>query len=192
MKPGLQNKKNMPCQASVISKFVLNFLRSKKVSDDIVDAWEDKQTQTTLKRTIKRQRLVHPRGIINPYIFFCREDRPKILQEQPELPMKKVACIMGKRWAELKASTKPEDIERIKKYEMAYEEERKRYAEEKQILEPSRPKKEQVINTAYKAFCDAERKAGNKATIVELNTKWKTVRKDESLMEVYKAAAGKV
>lgn len=182
----------MPSQSTIVNKFVLNFLRSKKLSEDVLEAWEDKQTQVNLKKTIKKQRLVHPRGIINPYIFFCREERAAILKEQPNLAMKEIACIMGPRWTALKESSLQEDVDRVKRYEQMYEDERKRYNEEKRAQEPARSKKEQVINTAYKAFCDEERRSGNKATIVELNNKWKTVRKDRDLLERYKHIAGKV
>lgn len=182
----------MPSQTSIVNKFVLNFLRSRKVTDEIVDAWEEKHVQTNLKKTIKKQRLVHPKGIINPYIFFCREERPVILVDHPHLTMKELACMMGPRWKALKESTRQEDVDRIARYEHMYEEERRRYCDEKRINEPARAKKDHPINTAYKAFCDEERKSGNKDTIVELNSKWKTVRKDMELLERYKQLAGKV
>lgn len=191
MKHGWLRKK-MPSQTSIVNKFVLNFLRSRKVTDDVVDAWEEKNIQSNLKKTIKKQRLVHPKGIINPYIFFCRDERGVLLAEQPHLTMKELACLMGPRWVALKESTRPEDVERIRTYEQMYEDERKRYNDEKRIQEPAKSKKEPQINTAYKAFCDEKRKAGSRETIVELNNKWKTVRKDVELLARYNQLAGKV
>lgn len=181
----------MPSQTSVVSRFVSNFLRSKKVTDEVVSAWEEKHIQANLKKTIKKQRIVHPKGIINPYIFFCSEERSAILAEHPHLTMKEIACLMGPRWKALKESTRQEDIDRIARYEQMYATERMRYNEEKNEQEPTRPKKEQLINTAYKAFCKAERKAGNRAPIIELNNKWQSVRKDAELLSKYKQMAGK-
>ena len=181
----------MPSHTSIVNKFVLNFLRSKKVTDDVVNAWEEKHIQANLKKTIKKQRLVHPKGIINPYIFFCSEERSSILAEHPHMTMKEIACVMGPRWKALKGSTRQEDIDRVARYEQMYAAERLRYNDEKSEQEPFRPRKEQVINTAYKAFCLAERKAGNRTPIVELNNKWQAVRKDAELLGMYKQMAGK-
>lgn len=181
----------MPSHTAIVNKFVLNFLRSRKVSPDVVDAWEDKALQSNLKKTIKKQRIVHPRGIINPYIWFCKEERAAILAENPQITMKQLACKTGPLWVALKQSEKPEDVARVKGYIEKYQEERRRYNEEKNVMEPPRIKKEQSIDTPYKAFCYFERKSGNKATIVELNRQWKTVRKNPELFEKFKQLARK-
>lgn len=185
-------KPTMPSQISVLNKYVVNFFKSHKISTQVLDAWEDKQNQARLKKTIKKQKLAHPKGVSSKYIFFCRDERKAILEEHPSMPMKDIARIMGPRWAALKASTEPEDIKRIEKYTAMYEAEQQRYREDKSKIIPEKPKKDSVINTAYKAFCSEERKAGNKSTIVELNHKWKEVKTDKALMERYKEIAGKI
>lgn len=188
----LNNKPIMPSQVSVLNKYVVNFFKSHKLSDQVLDAWEDKQNQMRLKKTIKKQKLAHPKGVSSKYIFFCRDERKAIIEENPSMPMKDIARIMGPRWAALKSSTEPEDIKRMEKYTAMYEAEQQRYQEDKSKIIPEKTKKEPVINTAYKAFCAEERNAGNKSTIVELNQKWKDVKTDKVLMERYKEIAGKI
>lgn len=182
----------MPSQISVLNKYVVNFFRSHNISTQILEDWEDKQNQTRLKKTIKKQKLAHPKGVSSKYIFFCRDERKTILEENPSMPMKEIARIMGPRWTALKRSTDPEDIKRLEKYAAMYEEERERYREEKSKIIPEKIKKDPVINTAYKAFCAEERKTGNKSTIVKLNQKWKEVKTDKVSMERYKEIAGKI
>lgn len=182
----------MPSQVSVLNKYVVNFFKSYKLPEQVIGAWEDKQNQTRLKKTIKKQKLAHPKGVSSKYIFFCRDERKAILEENPSMPMKDIARIMGPRWASLKTSTKPEDIERMKKYSVMYEAEHQRYQEDKSKIIPEKIKKDPVINTAYKAFCFEERANGNKSTIVELNQKWKEVKTDKVLIQKYKEIAGKI
>jgi hypothetical protein len=182
----------MPSQVSVLNKYVVNFFKTHKLSDQVLEAWEDKQNQTRLKKTIKKQKLAHPKGVSSKYIFFCRDERKAILEENPSMPMKDIARIMGPRWTALKASTDPEDIKRLEKYTAMYEAEQQRYQEDKSKIIPEKTKKDPVINTAYKAFCSEERKTGNKSTLVELNRKWTEIKTDAVLMERYKEIAGKI
>lgn len=191
-KPVSYNKPIMPSQVSVLNKYVVNFFKTHKLSDQVLEAWEDKQNQTRLKKTIKKQKLAHPKGVSSKYIFFCRDERKAILEENPSMPMKDIARIMGPRWTALKASTDPEDIKRLEKYTAMYEAEQQRYQEDKSKIIPEKTKKDPVINTAYKAFCSEERKTGNKSTLVELNRKWTEIKTDAVLMERYKEIAGKI
>lgn len=184
--------KKKSSQVSMFNKYVTNFFKTQKVPDQIVEAWEDKQNQDRLKKTIRKQKLAHPRGVSSKYIFFCKEERKTILESNPSLPMKEIARIMGPRWDDLKKSKDPQDIQRMEKYTQLYEAEQQRYQEDKSKIIPEKTKKDPVINTAYKAFCSEERKSGNKSTIVELNQKWKEVKTDKVLMDRYKEIAGKI
>lgn len=182
----------MPTQLAIVNKYVVNFFKTQNVSDNVISSWGDKQNQTRLKKTIKKQKLAHPKGVSSMYIFFCRDERKVILEENPSLPMKEIACIMGPRWKKLKESTKPEDKERMNRYAELYETEQQRYQSDKLKIIPEKEKKDATINTAYKAFCSEERNAGNKSTIVQLNKKWKEVKNDKEMLEKYKEIAGKI
>ena len=182
----------MPSQTATVNKYVVNFLRTQQVPDQLMNAWEDKQNQSRLKKTVKKQKLAHPKGVSSKYIFFCRDERVTILNENPSMPMKEVVRIMGPRWAALKESKNPEDIAKLAKYTALYEAEQARYREDKSKIIPEKPKKDHIVNTAYKAFCAEERAAGNKSTLVELNQKWKTQKKDKVAMDRYKQIAGKI
>jgi hypothetical protein len=161
----------------VLNKFVTNFLKTQDLSPDVADAlvnaWSEKTMQAKFKTTVKNGRLVHPKGVVSKFLFFCTDERPKIREEFPDMPLVKVTCELGKRWADFSKSTNPEDIKRMERYTELFNEDQERYKTEKQKIEPEKQKKVHVLDTPYKKFCAAEREKNKSITIVDLNAKWK-------------------
>ena len=90
--------------------------KSSKVSEDY-DSSKERSSEDSGKSTgVKRTR--------SPYLFFCMEERPKLMKKHPELKFGEVYHELSQLWADL-AETKKNRFIKLS------EEDRKRYVNEK-------------------------------------------------------------
>lgn len=166
-----------------INKHCINFILEMKDSAEILAAWKDKTNINKLKNLLKTKDE-KPKRIISKYLFFCQEERVRILKENPTMNIRTVTCELGRRWQEFQES--PDPI-RMKKITELFEDDKKRYDIAKyQISQKKEPKKKLPLKSAYLVFCEEERSHFPKITMKELGVKWAIVKQDINLFEQYK------
>lgn len=159
-------------QFHLVKKFVTSFLKTNGVSDEIIDAWKSKPNANKLKVALK-SKTDKPKRVVSKYLYFCQEERKRILAENPGLDIKKVTCILGKRWQEFLANP---DEAREREITQAFEIDQKRYAKDKQLLAPKT--KRVAPKSTYLAFVIAEKKRDPKIPLKELGIKWQNLKKE--------------
>lgn len=179
-----------------VNKIVTAFLLTNKVDDEVKAAWNDSKMQKRLKKTIQTEKVPKPRGLKGSYLFFCDDERQKIKEEFAKkadgkpVPTAQITCELGRRWSIFVKSTDPEDLKRMERYNAGFYLEQDRYAEEKRMLNLDKPKKEPVMDNAYRVFAHEER-SKCKQTFAEINAKWKTVDKESRKIYAQKAEDAK-
>jgi hypothetical protein len=113
-------------------------------TDDINTKWQSEENHKAINDLLKKfapkakrtssGRLKDPnkpkRGL-SAYILFCADERPVAKSALDDgAPPTEVTSELGRRWKQLKESTKPADKKRYKKYEDASTADKKRYDEE--------------------------------------------------------------
>lgn len=167
-------------QYYIINKHILNFLSSNTNDQILLGLWKDKSNQTRFKSAIKKSKFPLPKRVISKYLFFCQEERQKIIKENPKMNIKEVTCELGRRWQEFQKNPEPE---RMKKITEQFEEDKFRYDNAKNLME--KPPKRATPKSAYLCFCEEERKKNSSITMKELGVKWQTIKETQAV-EKYK------
>jgi len=116
-----------------------------------------------------------PKRARSAYIFFCKEERPKLAQEEKEVKPVKLMQLLADRWNKLTAKKK-------KRYTQMAEEDKERY--EKVKIEAQKYEKPKRPRGAYNFFVAQEREAlaedyNANEIFQELGKKWKVMTKDD-------------
>jgi hypothetical protein len=69
---------------------------------------ESSDSEGKKKGTKKKKDPNAPKGACNAYLFFCKDKRAELKEEDPELGPKEVMAELGRCWAELKEENKSE------------------------------------------------------------------------------------
>ena len=185
-----------------INEYFINFL-TENGDDDFVALWTDKVSQKEFKAFFtkavpKKQKKKKvegaPKRNQNSYMFFCKDARPQVKQQNPDMASKDILREMGVQWRLLKET----DPEKVKEYEAMAAADKDRYTVDKENYTPpesadeedvpkekkKRAKKDPdapkgAIN-GYLLFCKHEREAVKEETELtgnelkaELSSRWK-------------------
>jgi hypothetical protein len=113
-----------------INKYMKTFIEN-NVDDDeaVLEQWNDKSNQTKLKaigKKVKKEKKDPdaPKGKLNAYMFFCKDMRSTVVQENPNMKPKEILSELGSRWNQIK------ETREAKKYQKLAEADKIRYNEE--------------------------------------------------------------
>jgi len=149
-----------------------------------------------LKKRKKKSKNA-PKNVSGPYIFFCKEEREKVKEDNPEMSAKEIMSELGKRWQLIK------DTDVVIKYkEMSkadkdrFEEEMKNYVPNGDEEETKKERKQKVKKdknapknpvTMYQLFCKEKREElkkdkdiTGKEIMKKLGEIWKTFKEDKN------------
>lgn len=157
-----------------VNRFVVDFIASTRAFGEdenrrraVAEAWKNGPAGR-LKTSLQRKTVAPPKRIVSKYLYFCNEERPKVLAENPDIDIKQCTCLLGRRWREFQANP---DAERMKRYEELFEADKRRYDSQRATTLSSRTKRP-APKSAYLDFC-AERRAENpKISLKELAVLW--------------------
>lgn len=155
-----------------VNRFVVDFLAScdSLTADErraVSEAWK-RSGSGRLKTAMQRKSIVPPKRIVSKYLYFCADERPKVLAENPELNIKQCTCILGRRWREFQADPDPE---RMNRYAELFEADKRRYDAQRAVAKTAKTKRP-VPKSAYLEFC-AERRADDpKISLKNLAVLW--------------------
>lgn len=164
----------------IVNKLVRKFLVDHDVDPCIISDWESTEMQKSLKSRLSNKGVNLMTK--SKYRFFCEDERNKILQEFPGKKLPEITCILTQRWNDFKESTDPDDILRMKKYEMLNKKDSERVLEEKQSFQAE---DNSIVQGAYNAFCKISQSENPDISVDTLHKKWTNVRNDSSLLEHY-------
>ena len=98
----------------------------------LIDEWK-KTTGSKLKSTmVKTSKPKVAKRVVSKYIYFCTDERPRILRENPDMNINECTRMMGSLWQEFLLNPDPE---RMEKYTKLFEADQIRYEKEKLALE---------------------------------------------------------
>jgi len=138
------------CTKQNLNKFIGDFLTSNdKDNAELLTLWKSKQTQSKLDKQFKDKDPNAPKRANSSYIFFCTDNRAKILAKNPELSPPDLMKALGAAWKAIK----PKDKE---KYDKMAVEDKARFEKAMDTFAPKKPKKE-AAKTAYIFFCEDNR-----------------------------------
>lgn len=177
----------------IVNKHVIAFLTEMNVEDlnesvktAIVAAWKDKSNINRLKSSMRKS-TKKPKRVVSKYLYYCQDERPKIIAENPGMNIKDVTCELGRRWAAWQLNPDPERDAMIQKL---FEEDKKRYDEAKATM--PRQVKRPAPKSPYLAFCAAEREIAPKISMKELSIKWNIVKQDPIELERYQSIVAEI
>lgn len=164
-----------------INKHVIAFIESNQsivdesVKSRLIDEWNDKQNANRLKSIVRKIFSKNPKRLSSKYLFFCADERVKIIEEHPEMNIKQVTCELGARWKAFNANPDPERMEMITRL---FEEDKKRYDDAKVEIKSNEKPQKKIKRSNYVVFCDRERKRCPKMTIKEIAVLWRRLKDD--------------
>jgi hypothetical protein len=87
---------------------------------------DESESDGKKKATRKKKDPKAPKGALSGYMFFCKDKRIELKEDQPELAPKEVLTEMGRMWGELKV----EDADEVARYQDMADGDKIRYKEE--------------------------------------------------------------
>lgn len=179
--------------AHVVNKLVVDFLVENSATDTVVDAWKNKVTMKRVRNVLRRftsvSSSVTPRRVVSKYLYFCEEERRKILTEHPGMNIKAVTVELGNRWQAFKSS--PDDG-RMAALTEQFELDRQRYATEKSNTTAAASTLNQRRRTytgqpnPYILFCKEQRSIDPKISLRDIAGLWRE-HKTKSMMQATQA-----
>ena len=131
----------------VISKF-----NSEEVQSKIAGIVEDKNSK-------KAKKSSGPKKPLSAYIFYCKENRTKVKEENPDSDAKEITCLLAEGWNKIK-----NDSKKCSKYIKLANDDKERYNREKENF---------VSNTANDSDKKVkEKKSSDKLTIKKARTSY--------------------
>jgi hypothetical protein len=180
--------------ASKVKLTMLNSINQLVLSDfgltpDQKDLWNTNENQKRLGSIVglkPREVLAGPQRNLSAYLFFCKEQRPAILQENPGIKPNQVMTLFGKKWRPLSEEEKAPFVEMAQL-------DKSRYEESKQLTK-NKSKQPNTKQTAYILFSNEERPKiksempdlSTTETIKELGKRWRQAKLDNPQMLIDK------
>jgi hypothetical protein len=166
-----------------VNKFVVSFLTNNpNTPQELIDQWKNKNNLNKLRSAVRKvDQPSHPPRPKSKYIFFCDTVRQEIKKENPDMSIRDITCELGRRWQQFKQNPDPELNEKIT---VAFEEDKKRYNNEKLAMK-TKDEKKNKFRSKYIYFCEQERAKTPKITMKELGIKWNNTKNDATLFEKY-------
>lgn len=187
-------KKTMVLEANkqfhAINKYIIAFINESTClmaaqKEQLISEWKA-SSGAKLKTQMHKSVTKTPKRVVSKYLFFCEDERPKILAENPSLGIRECTCILGKRWHEFQQNPDPE---RMAIYEEKFAADKKRYDDEKRACEGDVPivpeKTRKTHKSAYLNYCSERRKTDPKITMKELSIGWAKVKENPEQLAMY-------
>lgn len=173
-----------------IKNFVTKFIETNSTNPEIVDLWNNKDTQKQFNKLfnqkVKKDKNAPKKGL-NAYNIFCNEERNKIKEENPDIDSKSIFKELAIRW-----NTAKLDKNLVERYQQMVLKDKERYNSELESYIPventkkskssaNRPK---MPKNSYMFFCDEEREKvkkekpelKSKDILVELGARWRKIK----------------
>jgi phage regulator Rha-like protein len=131
-------------QMKNINAYVEAFL-AEHGDENILELWQDEEVQKQFNKLINATKNKgsgkkdpnKPKRGKSAYLFFCADNREKAKEELgEEAKATEVTAELGRRWNELKASTKASAKKKLEKYEELAREDKERYEDEMNDYNP--------------------------------------------------------
>jgi hypothetical protein len=182
--------------ASKVKLSMLNSINQLVLSDfafseEQKEIWNSNENQKKLGGVVglKPREVVNgPQRNLSAYLFFCKEQRPTILAENPGIKPNQVMTLFGQKW-------RPLTNEEKKPFVQMAQADKARYEESKQRNRQKPPKAPNTKQTAYILFSNEERLNIKKEmpdlstteTIKELGRRWRLAKQEnpEKLIEKF-------
>lgn len=162
------------------NKFVVGFLTDlqidQSVKEKILADWKLKGGPKLKSELQKHTHAAQPKRVVSKYLYFCNDERQKILNESPGMNIKAVTCELGKRWREFQANPDPE---RMTRYQALFDTDKKRYDEARATMGKDVSEKKKRPPSEYILFCNEQRKLRPKISMKELGTEWAKVKAEK-------------
>eukprot|EP01132_Coremiostelium_polycephalum_P002616 gene2616-3241_t len=97
-----------------------------------------KSKKETKKKGKKKKEEGAPRRYLSPFIFFSKEHRPSVKNENPNSTFGEIGSILGQKWNSINAEEK-------KKYEKLAAEDKKRWEMEKKDFDEKKKNEPQFL-----------------------------------------------
>lgn len=171
------------------NKYVLAFL-AEHASPELLDQWKNKTNLHKFKNHMRVTKSNLPRRPMSEYIYFCREERPKIQEDMKTknnttvVNIHEVTCELGRRWQKFKECPDPDLKQRLR--DLA-DIDSQRYHEEKAISSPPQDDKKH-LRSKYLFFCKEQRMVDPKINMITLGQKWVEQKEDKTLSRRYEKA----
>jgi hypothetical protein len=174
--------------------FFTTFLNDNDAPEEIIEMWGKKKKEfiKLTEKVMPKEKAVKakkpadaPKAARTGYILFCMEERPKIVEEFPDMKNQDIVKLMAERWNKAK-----EEDDVMEHFKALAEDDKKRAAKDKEDYVPTKkdekPKKK-VLRTksGYLLFCDDERQLakddGFTGTDImkELGRRWKELPSED-------------
>ena len=133
--------------------------------------WTEKKNQKKLLSILMNKPGYTPKKMRSTYIFYCMDERQKIIDEHPEWGIRMVTCELGRRW-QIDSKT---DSERMRRCRELYKADKALYDEQMKTLriesiEAKKPR------TAYLLFSQKKRLENPRFLITELGEMWTKIK----------------
>lgn len=117
---------------NVVDAFVVDFLRNDEAN---LRKWQSKMNRRALFAKVRPYR---PKRLMSKYLYFCDEERRRIIADCPDIKIRQVTCLLGERWkAFLSRLDEPTNADRWRRISDAFDADKKRYDDEKRIVRAS-------------------------------------------------------
>lgn len=157
---------------TIVNKFILGFMKLNGATDEMIQLWSSRETQSKLKSSMAKARVNNVKRGKTVYICFCDEVRPQIFKEFPDMNIKDVTCELARRWREFKAD--PDEARMAELVRLSQESNARYHASKSLVNSVQLPKKK--VNSAYLNFCKKQRELDSKITMKELGVLWKEAK----------------
>lgn len=97
---------------------------------------KEKETYVPSENVSKKKKNTGPKRALSPYIFFCKDYRKQLKEENPDMTAQQITSELGKRWSSLSDKEKS-------KYEKLAEKDKERYEKAKSSGSPSESKSDE-------------------------------------------------
>ena len=200
---------------NIIIDFFNNEIPDEELRDQVISKFTSEGVQNKIlgvientknKKRTKKEKSKKNNGSKKPlsaYIYFCKENRSKIKEENPDSDVKEITCILAKEWNKIK-----NDSEKCAKYLKLASEGKEKYNQEKENvvdkniknggeLDYSKKNGKSVIKkarTSYILYCSDMRKIVKeenpelkpKEILTKLGEKWREEKNNHtSVYEKY-------
>jgi HMG (high mobility group) box len=181
-------------QFHAVNKCIVAYINNTSILSEeqkkaLVDDWK-KTTGSKLKTTMNKSKTKIPKRVISKYIYFCQDERPRILKENKDMNINECTRIMGRLWREFEANPDPDRMERYTKLfeadQMRYEKEKRDIQNESvaiQIVSEEKPKKK--CESAYLNYCAKRRETEPKISMKVLSIGWNLVKTNPEEFALY-------
>ena len=177
-------------QYHAVNKYIINFINEAKCltleqKENLITEWKS-TSGAKLKTHMHKSVTKTPKRVVSKYLYFCEEERKKIMEENPEITIRECTCILGQRWKEFQQNPDPV---RMSVYTEKFEADKRRYEEEKRLYEGEIPlvpaTKPKPYKSTYLNYCAARRKTEPKISMKELSIGWASVKLNQEELALY-------